>query len=182
MSLVTYTELLGFIDQGVLTNARSELVNASSIDVELGPIIWTESTRSGTIDLAKKETPRMMRHDMGGTGDQYALAPGEFILAQTRQMFFLPDDISAEFRLKSSGARAGLDQALAVWCDPGWNSSVLTLELRNNLRYSRLLLTVGMKIGQMVFHRGESVPPEHSYAVVGQYNGDVETQPSRGVR
>lgn len=110
------------------------------------------------------------------------MQPGEFILAQTIEEFYLPNDIAAEFRLKSSVARVGLDQALAVWCDPGWNSSVLTVELRNNTRYHVLVLEAGMKIGQVVFFKGEPVPDEASYAVRGQYNNDKIVTGNKGVK
>lgn len=115
-------------------------------------------------------------------GERLYLQPGEFILAQTVEEFYLPNNIAAEFRLKSSVARAGLDQALAVWCDPGWNGSVLTVELRNNTRYHVLVLEAGMKIGQVVFFKGEPVPDEASYAVRGQYNNDKSVTANKGVK
>jgi dCTP deaminase len=40
--------------------------------------------------------------------DPYWLSPGSFCLAETRECFNLPDDISAQFVLKSSRAREGL--------------------------------------------------------------------------
>jgi len=59
--------------------------------------------------------------------DPYYLAPSEFVLAETIETFNLPDDISAQFVLKSSRAREGLNHLLAGWCDPGWHGSKLTL-------------------------------------------------------
>lgn len=180
MSLLTYNELIDAVDAGVVTDVYPERINAASIDVRLGRYAWVEAERGGIVRLKHKETPAMDRIDL--QDGPMLLAPGEFCLAQTIEVFNLPSDLAAEFRLKSSGARAGLDQALAVWCDPGWNGSVLTLELRNNLRHNRLELAYGMKIGQIVLHRGERVPEHASYAVRGQYNGDLTAQPSRGVR
>lgn len=178
--LLTYDELLGLVKRGVILGARRERVNAASIDVTLGRWIWAEDPRGGRVDLAARQAPGMVKFDL--LHEPYCLRPGEFILAQTREEFHLPADVACEFRLKSSSARAGLDQALAVWCDPGWTGSVLTMELRNNLQYHRLLLREGMPIGQMVFFRGAPVPESASYAVRGQYNGDREAQPSRGIR
>ena len=77
--------------------------------------------------------------------------------------------MSAEFRLKSSVARKGLDHALAVWIDAGFHGSVLTLELRNNLRNHSIVLNKGAKIGQIVFHRHENAG-EYSYKKQGSYN------------
>lgn len=180
MSLITYTGLRKLVDQGVVEGAEYDLINAASIDVRLGDTIWTENVKGGRVDLAAKETPSMHAYCL--TQRPFELLPGEFILAQTKERFHLPSDVGCEFRLKSSGARSGLDAALAVWCDPGWHGSVLTMELRNNLRHHKLVLTCGMKIGQMVFYRGEPVPHEHSYASKGQYNNDITAQPSKGVR
>ena len=77
----------------------------------------------------------------------YDLAPGQFCLAATAETFYLPDNIAAEFKLKSSLARAGLNHALAGFADPGWTGSVLTLELTNTLRWHSLRLRPGMKAG-----------------------------------
>ena len=104
------------------------------------------------------------------------MAPGEFILAHSMEKFNLPMDISCEFKLKSSGARSGLDNALATWCDPGWNNSTLTLELKNNLRFTHIILREGMFIGQMVFFRNVPVPKDKSYFIRGRYNGDSSVQ------
>ena len=181
MSLITYNGLCELVENGVITDVPPEHINAASIDVTLGPVVWLEAAGDGgVVDLARKEVPHMIPSEIGAGG--FLLRPGEFCLAQTAERFNLPNDIGAEFRLKSGCARSGLDQALAVWCDPGWHGSVLTLELRNNLRSHALQLRRGMKIGQMVFWRGGLVPPHASYATRGQYNQDVVAQPSKGVR
>lgn len=180
MSLITYSDILELINDGVVENFDPTCINGASLDVRLGDTIWKENYRGRVIDLSKKEVPGMMRHKLDDSG--FILDPGAFILASTMEVFNLPNNVAAEFRLKSSSARAGLDQALAVWCDPGWHGSVLTMELRNNLRYHWLKLTPGMKIGQMIFWRGDPVPNEASYYVKGQYNGDKSAQPSRGLK
>jgi dCTP deaminase len=90
-------------------------------------------------------------------------------------MFFLPNNLSAEYKTKSTMARNGLDHALAGWCDAGWNSSVLTLELKNQTRNHHIILKPGMKIGQMIFHRHEDAG-YFSYSAKGSYNGDATVQ------
>lgn len=194
MSLITYSGLLELLKDGVVENFDPNCINGASLDVRLGNTVWVEDQRGGIIDLAAKETPNMQRVDI--TNSWHCLTPGEFILGGTIELFNLPTNmgiwmgdkettnisVSSEFRLKSSGARAGLDQALAVWCDPGWHGSSLTMELRNNLQYHQLKLRPGMKIGQMVFWAGEPIPDEISYGVIGQYNHDKSAQPSRGLK
>ena len=184
MSILTYSDLVGLVVSGVVTGVRPDQINGASIDLTLGNILWTEASPNGlgtVVDLAQKETPHMMMVSMLSTG-YYDLQPGGFCLAGTRETFNLPNDLAAEFRLKSSLARAGLDAALAMWCDPGWHGSVLTLELTNSLKMHSLRFRPGLKIGQMVFHRGAPVPDHASYAIRGNYNNDQQAQPSKGVR
>ena len=185
MSLLTHTELLEIVQQGVISGVRLDHVNAASIDITLGNTIWIEDSPSGlhsVVDLSQKEIPHMWMLDMEHGSGFFDLPPGGFCLAGTREAFNLPDDLAAEYKLKSSLARAGLDAALAMWCDPGWYGSVLTLELTNVLRMHSLRLRPGMKIGQMIFHRGNPVPEHASYAVRGSYNNDKTATPSRGVK
>ena len=178
--ILTHTQLRAIVADGVLTPVPEAHINGASIDVTLGRYVWAEDQRGGIVDLSAKATPRMFRYDL--VEMPYVLTPGEFVLAQTAEVFNLPNDIAIEFKLKSSGARSGLDSALATWGDPGWHNSVLTLELRNNLRHHQLALKAGMKIGQIIFHQGAPVPDHASYATRGQYNNDTTAQPSKGVR
>lgn len=178
--LITHSGLVNLVEANVITDVPVEHINAASIDVRLGRYVWIEHPRGGRVDLARKQSPNMIRHDL--LHEPYPLRPGEFVLAQTREVFNLPDDVAIEFRLKSSAARAGLDNALATWGDPGWHGSVLTLELRNNLQHHELILSNDLKVGQIIFWRGESVPDHASYRTRGQYCGDREAQPSKGIR
>lgn len=171
MSLLSYNELCQLVEQNVITGVNPKDINATSIDVHLGSKIIVESDCGNLVDIAN----RTMWTSIGMNIENYYydLRPGEFVLASTRETFNLPDDISAEYKLKSSGARSGLDNALATWCDPGWHGSALTLELKNNLQYHPIRLTAGMPIGQMIFHRVKQVPKDRSYSVLGRYNRDV---------
>lgn len=194
MSLITYTELckLVYEDEVLCTsklNAKPydeipiDNINGASIDVRLGQIILREKQpQCPWFTRLKNKDELIFTKESYVWGQEFYLEPGEFILAHTVEIFNLPDYIGGEFRLKSSGARAALDQALAVWCDPGWHESVLTLELKNNSRYHTLVLEVGMKIGQVVLFKGESVPKHASYAVRGQYNNDKEATGNKGVK
>lgn len=175
--LLSYYELCALVDQGAITGVDPKDINSASIDVHLGSKLIVENytdNRLDVVDIAQRQLFSHTQHDL--TNHSYEMRPDEFVLAQTREKFYLPDDIVAEFKLKSSGARTGLENALATWCDPGWNDSVLTLELKNFLRYHALKLTYGMPIGQMIFYRVTEVPKERSYATIGRYNGDSTVQ------
>lgn len=184
MSLLTHDELIVLVEEGVIQNCDPSQVNAASIDITLGDVVWWEDRPRRDceiVDLKEKATPMMDKIDMRHTG-YFDLHPGVFILAGTREVFHLPNNLAAEYKLKSSLARAGLNAALAMWADPGWHGSVLTLELMNVLRLHTLRLRPGMRIGQMIFHRGAPVPDHASYATKGQYNHDTSATPSKGVR
>lgn len=156
---------------GMMEGYDDALINPASLDVRLGDALLIESVESPTLIPYP-----LARHS---EANPYLLVPGQFCLAQTVEVFHLPDDVAAEFRLKSSRAREGLDQALAVWCDPGFHGSVLTLELRNNRQLWPQRLWPGMKIGQLIFHHLDAAP-ELSYAVTGRYNLDATVQGSKG--
>lgn len=188
MSIVSYNELLTFANHAAFPRAEKPViegvrspadVNASSIDVRLGATFLVErkartaeqTSYTKVLTLSERTAITTAEFTLE-PGHALFLRPGEFVLAHTAETFNLPLDISAEFRLKSSAARMGLSHALAVWCDPGWHDSTLTLELHNISRYHTVALHVGDKIGQMIFHRHAVVPSYASYAVRGAYNND----------
>jgi dCTP deaminase len=180
--LLSYTELLDLIAQGVI-DAPIENVNAASIDVTLGNEIMVapyNGTWGYAVDLANKENIQLEKKII--TPDGYILSPGEFILATTVEWFDFSkrNDLSAEYKLKSSMARNGLSHLLAGWMDSGWSGN-LTLEF-HNVAHEPLLLRAGMKCGQAIFIRHAPVPDYASYAVKGQYNAQSGVQASKGIR
>ena len=179
MSLLSHNELLLLIDDGVITHTKPELVNSASIDIQLGNKILIERVdpklyQSGDLRrvvLRNKDQLNMVEWDLEREGP-YAIFPGEFILAHSVEIFNLPNNISAEYKLKSSMARIGLDHLNAGWCDAGWHGSVLTLELKNCCRNHEIMLQAGDLIGQVIFFSHEEVSDENSYAARGRYNND----------
>lgn len=169
--ILSDSEIIALCEQGMIDPFDPELVNPASLDVRLGSQLLIESV----------ESPRLVPLDLEGFTQErpYLWAPQSFALAPTLETFHMPNHVAGEFRLKSSRAREGFDQALAVWLDPGWCGSVLTMELRNNRRLHPVAIWPGMKIGQVVLHR-MSEPPLRSYAVTGRYNNDTTVQESRG--
>ena len=179
--LLTYSELVTLVNNGVIENVKPEQINGASIDLTLADGYLYEGDpgrdSSHVINLGAKETPAMLAHK-----GMLILNPGAFALASTEQIFNLPNDIAAIYVLKSSMARAGLNHLNAGYCDPGWHGSALTMEFHNTLRYHTLVMRPGDKCGQMYFFRGDVVPELASYAVRGQYNRDGGVHPSKGVR
>ena len=156
---------------GMVTPFQPALENPASLDVRLGDSLLIELAQS----------PELVPYPLADHSKErpYLLVPGQFVLAQTMETFNIPNDISAQFMLKSSRAREGLQHLMAGYIDPGYYGSVLTLELKNIRQLHPVRLWPGMKIGQIVFTRMESAP-RRSYAVTGRYNGDATVQGSRG--
>jgi dCTP deaminase len=185
--ILSYTDLRREVQNKMVQPVSDAQVNASSIDVTLANVVKREIPRPDIPEdevwvLSLGEREPMTLEEVDITAEPLVLMPGEFVLAATAEVFNLPLDVSAEFRLKSSAARMGLSHALAVWCDPGWNGSRLTLELHNISRFHGIALKAGDRIGQMIFHRHTKVPPSASYAVRGSYNGDAEASPAKPAR
>lgn len=179
MSLLSYNRLLKLAASGVIRGVDPDYINAASIDITLGDTIRREGSHSpGTLyKTVLRERDALTTYPVLLKDDEpFYLEPGEFILAQSAQTFYLPPTISAEYKLKSSMARIGLNHCLAGWCDAGWNGSVLTLELINVSRYHTIALHKGDRIGQMIFFEHEEVPADKSYAARGRYNGDLTAQ------
>ena len=149
---------------GCIEPFNPNLLNGLSLDVCLGDEIKVEGV-NGFSPLNISE-------------NGYFLTPNQFILACTKEVFNLPDNISCEFALKSSLARQGLGHSLAVFAFAGFSNSVLTLELKNYTRYHFIPLFAGMRIGQLIFHSHESCSV--SYQLTGRYNGDRTVQQSKG--
>jgi len=168
--LLSYNEICELIEQGVIEGADYENVNSASLDIRMGSEIKIEILNNDVISLRDKDQLSMYSWSL--LQARYMLKPTEFILAHSFEVFHLPDNISAEYKLKSSMARIGLEHLNAGWCDAGWNGSVLTLELKNMTRSHAIGLNYGDKIGQIVFFKHTPVPEDKSYAVRGRYNGD----------
>ena len=170
--LLSYEQLLEMVDSGVLDIGEYDQVNGASIDLTLGNKILIERRpEPGFVVSLKDRTPLTMEsRDIAGS--YYVMAPGEAILAQTKEVFHLPLDVSGLYVLKSSMARIFLNHCNAGFADAGWNDSVLTLELMNQTRFHPIRLDEGVRIGQMLFFQHKAVPRGQSYASRGRYNSD----------
>lgn len=122
-------------------------IQPSSFDVRLGPIVMREG-EFGMNKEAKRNGP-------------IYLAPQEFALMSTIEYVTIPDDMVAQVEGRSSWGRQGLlIHATAGYIDPGFSGNI-TLEMFN-LSRRPLYLSVGCRIGQLVFHRMTS-PAERPY-------------------
>jgi dCTP deaminase len=161
-------------ESGMVSPFDPELLNPASLDVRLGSLLLVE--RVGCSELAPLDISRF------DAETPFMLPAGAFVLAETMETFALPEFVCAQFVLKSSRAREGIDHHQAGWCDCGWGlkqRSVLTMELKNNRQHWPVAIWPGMKIGQMKFIKLDE-RPVRSYAETGRYNGDLGVTGSKG--
>lgn len=156
---------------GMVAPFDEALVNPASLDVRLGDRLLIESAAG----------PELVPYPLADHSQErpYLLVPGQFVLAETLETFNIPGNLAAQFVLKSSRAREGIEHLLAGYIDPGFHGSVLTLELHNSRQLHSVAIWPGMRIGQIVFRRLAGVPLR-SYRETGRYNGDRTVQASRG--
>lgn len=157
--------------EGMIKPFDSTLVNPASLDVTLGTNLYIEVEDGGLLPKDISEHTR---------SNPYLLHPNEFILAETAEVFNIPDYICAQFALKSSLARAGLEHLMAGYIDPGFNNSVLTLEFKNAKQFSAFPLWPGMRCGQIIFTEMSDVP-QLSYRYTGRYNFDSKVSRCKGL-
>lgn len=170
MSMLSYNELLELIEQGVIRPGDPNFpldVNGASIDVRISSQIMVESPAASILEIGRSNPKHLAPVILRETG--FLVRPRQIILASTLEVLELPNDIVAEFVLKSSIGRLFFNQMQSNFADPGFTGSI-TLELQNSNEQHSIRVTPNVKIGQMVFHRVKEVPAERSYRVVGQYN------------
>ena len=186
-------------ENGMISPYNPDRVNPASYDLALADIIFVEREQSEFIrsclrwhelDLSKycnDITPREWREEIARVTELdvsscknmdsvYLLEPGQFILASVAERLKLPRNIEAEFCLKSTSARSGLQQLMANYADPGYEGN-LTLELLN-VSSSYVPIWPGMLIGQYKFNSLDAMPLQ-DYSQTGHYQGDEKARASR---
>jgi deoxycytidine triphosphate deaminase len=142
--IIKEIELGNIIADGVLPFQISE----QSIDVSLHDVAWRWNASQNTFQKIFL------------SGDGHTLYPQkDFILGIVDEWVGTKagSKICCEFKIKSTPARLGLDNALSVWIEEGYFSR-LCLEL-----YCHIPITIkaGDLIGQYVFHRVDGEPTNY---------------------
>lgn len=155
---------------GMVTPYDPAMLNPASLDLRLGDTLLIES----------KAHPTMVRYSFQDhtQDDPYLLAPGQFVLAPTLEYVRIPECIDAQFVLKSSRAREGIEHLLAGFLDPGFEG-IITLELVNSRQLHPVAIWPGMRIGQLKF-AALMAPPRRSYAHTGRYHQAQTVEGSKG--
>ena len=90
------------------------------------------------------------------------LRPGERILAHTHEFVGIRGNGAAEVKARSSWGRNGVAVCFdAGWVDPGYINRI-TLEIYNLNKHESVVLPVGERIGQLIFHTTGDVEGDYS--------------------
>lgn len=130
--------------------------------------------------IESAESPELVPYPFSNHShsNPYLMAPGQFVLLPTLEFVRIPDHVDAQFVLKSSRAREGIQHMLAGYLDPGF-CGVVTLELHNSRQMHSVPIWPRMKIGQLKISPLES-KPERSYAQTGRYHQALTVEASKG--
>lgn len=103
------------------------------------------------------------------------LKPGERILAHTHEFFGIKPPGAYELKSRSSWGRNGIAVCFdAGWVDPGYINR-LTLEIYNLNEHETVLLPVGERIGQAVFHETGEVDGNYGEGRDEGFSGKYQT-------
>jgi deoxycytidine triphosphate deaminase len=103
-----------------------------------------------------------------------ALKPGERILAHTHEFFGIVPPGACEVKSRSSWGRNGVAVCFdAGWIDPGYINR-LTLEIYNLNQNETVLLPVGERIAQIVFHETGEVDGNYGRGRDGGFSGKYQ--------
>ncbi len=158
----------------------SEYIQPASYDLHLDKNILIFNTdKHEVIDVKKTVEDLMVKIEINDiTG--YTLKPGEFVLANIKEITGVDEKHVGRLEGKSSLARMGLIiHATAGFLDPG-NKLRLTLEIAN-LSPLSIRIYEGMKIAQLAFEELDQ-PCEKPYGSTGlnsKYKGDMTVQASK---
>jgi len=104
-----------------------------------------------------------------------ALKPGERILAHTHEFFGIKPPGACEVRSRSSWGRNGVAVCFdAGWIDPGYINR-LTLEIYNLNNREMVVLPVGERIAQIIFHETGEVEGTYGMGRDGGFSGKYQS-------
>ena len=113
-------------------------------------------------------------HNIPADHPVISLKPGERILAHTHEFFGILPPGACEVRSRSSWARNGIATCFdAGWIDPGYTNR-LTLEIYNLNSRETILLPVGERIAQIVFHETGEVDGMYGTGRDGGFSGKYQ--------
>lgn len=186
-------EIIELAKQGLVVPFNLEMINPCSLDISIGYSmkIMRKKTLYDLINscsfivkphiIAEKLKEQVYWEDIDlinyNQNHPFWLFHGDKILVASLETFNFPDNICAQFRLKSSRGREFYEHLEAGFCDVGWHGSKLTMEIECR-NYAPLPIYPHLRIGQLIFERTNN--PLKSYKITGRYNNDNHVEGSKG--
>lgn len=163
----------------VLDPFSEEFLQPASYDLHLDRYFMVFNTEKiGLIDVKERQDDMMRKIDVG-EGGYFIIHPGEFVLANIKEVTGVDAKHVGRLEGKSSLGRIGLIvHATAGFLDPG-NKLRMTLELAN-VSPLPIKMYEGMKIAQIAFEEldQECSRPYGSEGLNSKYVGDTEVKES----
>lgn len=129
MVLVDF-QIMSLCEQGLLTPYDQSLVNPASVDLRIG----------NTAEIETESGWQRIKLDDYSADAPLRVFPHEFMLVATLEVLSIPNNICAEFKLKSSRAREGWNHAFAAFVDPGY----ALLKIYNKQQQQRIFFLARM--------------------------------------
>lgn len=152
-------------------------IQPATVDVRLSSAFREFTGDSVIIRPSNGESGTMKLVDTWG--DEYVIAPGDFVLGTTVECVSIPDDLIGHVEGRSSLGRLGIQvHATAGIIDSGYQGQI-TLEL-SNVSNTAVALKPGMRISQLSFTELSS-PAERPYGEErgSKYQGQRGPQASK---
>jgi dCTP deaminase len=153
-------------------------IGICSIDIRLGQVISKFKDIKGvTITPSLSESHNFFDSERKNVGDTIHLKEHDFLLAQTYEKIFLPNDIAATVEGRSTYARWGLSaHVTAPLIEPSFFGNI-TLEMYNHGKFG-IDITVGKDtVCQLIFYRVSSSIPSEVIDAFGRYRGQSTPEP-----
>jgi deoxycytidine triphosphate deaminase len=200
MGVYSNTEIRDALKKGhiVCTPFDPKHVAHASLDVTLGYYYYRTERMSGKLmynpfdakdvtryfDGARKAVTHVKWCEENGFALQKGipkdhpvipLRPGERILAHTHEFFGIKPPGAYEIKSRSSWGRNGIAVCFdAGWVDPGYINR-LTLEIFNLNQNELVLLPVGERIGQAIFHHTGEVEGNYGHGRDSGFSGKYQS-------
>lgn len=200
MSVYSNTEIKAAVKDGTIVSVpyNDSHVSEASMDFTLGHYFYTQESNAKAqmynpfdkddVDRYFKGPLQAMPHhewcekygytpfkNIPSDHPIIVLRPGERILAHTHEfMGIRSHGGAAEVRARSSWGRNGVAVCFdAGWVDPGYVNRI-TLEIYNLNMHEAVVLPVGERMGQLVFHKTGPVDGDYSHGRKGM-SGKYQT-------
>jgi dCTP deaminase len=164
----------------VIEPFSEEFLQPATYDLHLDKYFLVFNKESVAMIDVKKKQDKLMREIKVSEKEGFIIHPGEFVLANVKEITGVDDTHVGRLEGKSSLGRIGLIvHATAGFLDPG-NKLRMTLELAN---VSPLPIKIypGMKIAQMAFEvlDGKCERPYGTKSLKNKYAGDLKVKGSQ---